>query len=140
MSLSVHAIDEAVHAPPGLEKPTTLVVRNLSPYCRQSHVFQELWVINLQQHADFVHVPIDYDSKYCTGICFVNFSDPAHAASARALWHGATHFGGYRCHSPGLNVCFAKDQGFDKCVSHHYKRTKYFRDSKLKFWVRPDKD
>jgi len=121
---------------------TTLVLRNLPPQCTQASIFIELERIGLQVHTDFVNVPVDYTDKLGKGVAFVNFSSTEHAEAAQARWQGMKWFGGYRCTAGpkgrSLSIAWAKCQGVEQCVWTCYN--KYRRDSRLKPWIRPDKE
>jgi len=130
----------ALGPPPGLAEPTTILLRNLAGECDKSSVFKELDRIKLQARVDFVHVPIDYKAKFCRGFAFINFTSSDDAEQARTQWHGLQSYGGYPCSSGGLNVVWARGQGFNSCILLHNKRNKTCRDSTLKPWVRPDKE
>ena len=131
---------ETFGPPPGLARPTTLLLRNLASECDKGSVFSELERIKLQARVDFVHVPIDYKEKLCKGLAFINFTSCEDADTARAQWHGLQYYGGYRCSPKGLNVVWAQDQGFNSCTLLHHKRNKHRKDSTLKPWTRPDKE
>jgi len=114
---------------------TTLVLRNLAPKCTKNGILAELWSLGLD--ADFVHVLQSYKTKLCNGVAYVNFIVAECADVARQRWQGRAVFAQHPC-SNGLNVVWADEQGFDRCVLRCHN--KYCKDMSLRPWVAPHKE
>ena len=124
-----------------LQAKTTLAMRNLGHRVTRGGIFEELERTGLQAYVDFAHVALDYRTKCCVGLAFVNFTLLAHADAARLRWTGSVSFAGDLCQgNRGLNVVWAKKQGFSSCVLEDLKHNTLRRDVMMKPWVRPDKD
>jgi len=114
------------------------MLRNLGAEVTTDIVMEQLKLIGMEGRVDLVHAWIDFKTKLCTGVAYVNFFDPADARVLKAMWHGREEMGGIPCHPHRvLNVVFARKQGFDCCLIEAIRP--HFKDPSMMAWIHPSK-
>jgi hypothetical protein len=68
------------------------MIRNLPPNVTQAHVAQRLSLMGLADRYDFLHVPVDFDTRMGRGHAFVNFDTPGDAKALWEAWDGQMIF------------------------------------------------
>jgi len=120
------------------QQQTTVMLRNLGAEVTTDIVMEQLKLIGMEGRVDLVHAWIDFKTKLCTGVAYVNFFDPADARVLKAMWHGREEMGGIPCHPHRvLNVVFARKQGFDCCLIEAIRP--HFKDPSMMAWIHPSK-
>ena len=124
------------------EPKTTLMLRNLGAKVTTELVVEQLRLCGMGGRVDLVQVWVDFQTHLCTGIAYLNFSDPADARVLKELWQGREELGGIPCERNRqrhtLSVAFAHKQGFDCCVLQ--SRRKGMKDPTVMGWIHPSKE
>ena len=124
------------------EPKTTLMLRNLGAETTTEMLMEELRLFGMDCRVDYVHAWVDFKSKSCTGIAYLNFVDPADASFLKEQWQGREELGGIPCkhrwQRASLSVVFARKQGFDLCVVE--SRRRHMKDPSMVGWVHPSKE
>lgn len=112
---------------------TTLILRNL-PENMLTHILYDS-INELGYTIDYAYVCIDYCTKKCTGIGFINFTCSKEATQFKNDWTGLLIIARRECsrnkkYTP-LNIIFAKDQGLAACIKRGIKKSKYTNDITL---------
>ena len=121
---------------------TTLMLRNLGAEVTNTIMLQELVFCGVEDRVDFIHVWVDFATKSCTGVAYLNFFDPADARDLQQMWHGREELGGIPCRGHRqrsfLSVVFANKQSFDSCVLEG--RWRRVKDLHMMGWIHPSKE
>jgi len=118
---------------------TTVMIRNVPNQYHRGHLMQELDKLEFSGKYDFVHLPIDQQTKWNVGYAFVNFdsSDQCTRCMEVMVGHKFTKL------HPGQQtrqalVSVAHLQGLDKNLAHFRDKVVFSSGSGLlQPWVRP---
>lgn len=118
---------------------TTVMIRNVPNQYHRGHLMQELDKLGFAGKYDFVHLPIDQQTKWNVGYAFVNFDSSED--SARCMKDMAGHK--FTKLHPGQQsrqalISVAHLQGLDKNLAHFRDKVVFSSGSGLlQPWVRP---
>lgn len=107
------------------ETATTLMIRNIPGKYDQTDLTKELTAAGFGSSYDFLYLPIDRGTSDNVGYAFVNFIDPAVAASCMQSFSDRRFAGS----SKRARVSIAHLQGLEKNLAHYEKS--YVSESKL---------